>query len=509
MGKKRKDFWNVIKGIRKQRIRMQQRLIGYWCVVILTLFSTAFLLLSIMGIIPGEDLKVREMLSAQQKNTLSAIEEQTDIMMARSISLSEDVTKELNQCLMDNGQAFSDLNDNAPLIMDLEAAIYPSLRSALDVKYCSGVFVILDATVNTSKQHVVFFRGNADIARAEQVQLHNRWNLEFDTSALPGYEQIMRFDGNRLVEGCLWTDRLELSDTWEDVQLLYVPVLDSTGKVRGLCGMEMSNLYFRLSYPIVEGSCGNIVTVLAPMDEDGNICLDKAMFGDTKETYLSPSGTMTVKKGKYYNTYSTAFGNYIGRHELLELKSCNGRPLAVLTLISEANYEKLTADNRRNWIIGTLLFIFLLLIISVSMSRRFVKPILRSLKALQEDTLTDGSLSGISEVDALVDFMQTKRNTEKLETGGIPPNIEEMLKAFAARVETLTPAERMVLQYYVDGYTIQEIASLLYISIGTARKHNTNMNRKLGITAREELMLYIELFRKCDQLDKLTYSRTE
>ena len=260
---------------------------------------------------------------------------------------------------------------------------------------------------------------------------------------------------------------------------------------------------------MVEGSCGNIVTVLAPMDKKGNIYLDKAMFGDTKETYLSPSGTMTVKKGKYYNTYSTAFGNYIGRHELLELKSCNGMPLAVLTLISEANYEKLTVDNRRNWIIGTLLFLILLLVVSVSMSRRFVKPILRSLKALQEDTLTDENLSGISEVDALVDFMQKKRNTEKLENGGIPPNIEEMLKAFALRVETLTPSERMVLQYYVDGYTIQEIASLLYISIGTARKHNTNMNRKLGITVREELMLYIELFRKCDQLDKLTYNRTE
>ena len=98
--------------------------------------------------------------------------------------------------------------------------------------------------------------------------------------------------------------------------------------------------------------------------------------------------------------------------------------------------------------------------------------------------------------------MQTKRNTEKLENGGIPPNIEEMLEAFALRVETLTPAERTVLQYYIEGYTIQEIASLLYISIGTARKHNTNMNRKLGITAREELMLYIDLFRKCNQLDK-------
>ena len=35
------------------------------------------------------------------------------------------------------------------------------------------------------------------------------------------------------------------------------------------------------------------------------------------------------------------------------------------------------------------------------------------------------------------------------------------------------------------------------------------MNRKLGITAREELMLYIDLFRKCNQLDKLTYTRTK
>ena len=271
MRKKRKNLWKIIKGIRKQSICMQQRLIVYWCVVILTLFSAAVLLMSILGVIPGMDLKVGEMLSAQQKNTVSAMTEQTDIMMARSISLSEEITKELSQYLTANGKAFSDLNDNPQLIMDLEAALYSSLRSALDVKYCSGVFVILDATVNTeteyadtsrmgiylrlsdlkavntSKQHVVFFRGNAYIARAEQVQLHNRWNLEFDTSALSGYEQIMKFKGNRLAESCLWTDRLKLKDTWEDVQLLYVPVLDSTGKVRGLCGMEMSNLYFRLS----------------------------------------------------------------------------------------------------------------------------------------------------------------------------------------------------------------------------------------------------------------------
>lgn len=86
-------------------------------------------------------LKYGKCCSPKEKNTLSAMTEQTDIMMARSISLSEDITKELNQCLTANGKTFSDLNDNPQLIMDLESALYPSLKSALDVKYCSGVLL--------------------------------------------------------------------------------------------------------------------------------------------------------------------------------------------------------------------------------------------------------------------------------------------------------------------------------------------------------------------------------
>ena len=60
------------------------------CLLVRGDFNTFFvtvLLLSILGVLPGMDFKVREMLSAQQKNTLSTMTEQTDIMMARSISL--------------------------------------------------------------------------------------------------------------------------------------------------------------------------------------------------------------------------------------------------------------------------------------------------------------------------------------------------------------------------------------------------------------------------------------
>mgnify|MGYP000838262698 CR=1 FL=1 len=57
MGEKRINFRKIIKGIKRQSIRMQQRLIVYWCVVILTLFLATVLLLSIIGVLPGMDFK--------------------------------------------------------------------------------------------------------------------------------------------------------------------------------------------------------------------------------------------------------------------------------------------------------------------------------------------------------------------------------------------------------------------------------------------------------------------
>lgn len=95
MGEKKINFWKIIKGIKRQSIRMQQRLIVYWCVVILTLFLVTVLLLSILGVLPGRILKYGKC-CLPSRRIRCHVTEQTDIMMARSISLSEDITKELN-----------------------------------------------------------------------------------------------------------------------------------------------------------------------------------------------------------------------------------------------------------------------------------------------------------------------------------------------------------------------------------------------------------------------------
>ena len=97
------------------------------------------------------------------------------------------------------------------------------------------------------------------------------------------------------------------------------------------------------------------------------------------------------------------------------------------------------------------------MLLSAYLSRRFVTPISRSLQAIREETPGEHP-SGISEI---------------------------------------------------DGCSLEEVAARAYISVSTAKKHNTNINRKLGVASREELMLYIDLFRRCGRLDEIAAPQAE
>ena len=100
--------------------------------------------------------------------------------------------------------------------------------------------------------------------------------------------------------------------------------------------------------------------------------------------------------------------------------------------------------------------------------------------------------------------MLTQLNTRQVNPGALPPGMEDMFQSFAKKVKTLSSAERRILNYYIAGHEIGEIPDLAFISIHTVKKHNRSIYQKLEIASRDELMLYIELFRCCDRLDELT-----
>ena len=88
--------------------------------------------------------------------------------------------------------------------------------------------------------------------------------------------------------------------------------------------------------------------------------------------------------------------------------------------------------------------------------------------------------------------------------GELPPDMQKLFDSFSRKVRSLSSAERRILNYYINGIEIAEVPDLAYISIHTVKKHNRSIYQKLEVASRDELMLYIELFRCCGRLEELT-----
>ena len=110
----------------------------------------------------------------------------------------------------------------------------------------------------------------------------------------------------------------------------------------------------------------------------------------------------------------------------------------------------------------------------------------------------DGSLISVQ--------MLTQLNTRQISPKALPPGMEDLFRDFVLKIQKLSAAERRILNYYIAGHDTSEIPELDFISIHTVKKHNRNIYQKLEVASRDELMLYIELFRCCDRLNELTDS---
>ena len=102
--------------------------------------------------------------------------------------------------------------------------------------------------------------------------------------------------------------------------------------------------------------------------------------------------------------------------------------------------------------------------------------------------------------DMLTSMVQQPKNNA---APAMPPDVEELFTAFSVKAASLTATERSILQYYADGREIGEVAELAFISIHTVRKHNANIYQKLGVGSRDELLLYLDLFRRSNRLDEI------
>ena len=238
-----------------------------------------------------------------------------------------------------------------------------------------------------------------------------------------------------------------------------------------------------------------MLTLLAPIDGD-TLNLSGTMLGATNGSRLTAEGTLHIKPGKYYTIYTDGKESYLGRHRLLDAVTSDGIPLAAVTLVTANTFRSYERGSQFAWFLGSVLFLLAMLVAATVLSRRFVKPINKSLAAVRGGA-TEMVASGIPEIDELLAAIRERP------AGTLPLEVEARLQGFAERAETLTGTERTILQYYMDGHTVKDIQELARISASTVKTHNRNLYRKLGVDSFDELKVYIELFASCGRSDEL------
>lgn len=519
----KKRFGNIAKTIkiaRKQNVTLRARMMLYLISMLLAAVGITVFVFVGCGMFWNEEDRLSWELNNHLDRIYDDVTSDMDECEGYAYNLSQDIGGIIEDYMSDKGKSIDKLNDSSQGLLELQEQMYGKVYDTYMMAKCNGVYVMLDATANTGiedadnsrsgiyirkgngagkvAKNAVLYRGNAILAKENGVELHTRWNPEFDINDMTSVK-----DGNG---DMIWSDKEKLSGTWEDIIQLKAPVTGSDGQYYGICGVDLNSHYFQSKYLVRQSQFGTMITVIAPVN-DNVIELDRGMTGDTEGTWLGGTEELVGRKGKKYITYNCENGSYLGVQKELDINGAGGKKWAVGVIVLKSTSMRQIHKKRITVMIVVALFVAAMILLACYLSRKFVKPIIEGFEDIKEDgkDSTQSELR-IAEIEELKEFVLSRKERKRINE--LPEKIEEMLVEFKNRTELLTPTEHIILNYYVKDYVLDDIAKEMYISIGTAKKHNTNMNKKLDISTRSQLMVYIELFKRCNRLEDIVYEPT-
>lgn len=456
---------------------------------------------------------------------------------AEAINLSKALTTDLEANLKIANASF--INKQAftaalPELLDLEIDL---LLLALERADCSGVFLILNATVNptlsgseTSRagiyiqrlepkrlgnpSEMLYLRGPTEPAIRRGMTLQVNWDLEFDVASCDFWQLPLQIakeaSEHKLVNLYFWTLGAVIPDSREPSLLCAVPLLASDGHVLGVCGFEITQTSFR-AHNTVSSERYSELTISLTQLKNETLYLEHALFSGNRKIVPALRAAQTARLSNTQGLERVFIGEegYRVAYTALSLYPNSshfaGQRFAVTAILPESAYnQEIMTDIARciAIFIGMLLLSFVL---SYLLSRRMAKPFTEAAEAFKnQEALPDNELKvGIRELDELLRLYANPHSQP-------PARVGEMFADFLTRLTLLTPRERVIVARYAAGKTQEEIREEMVIAPSTLKTHNSNIYAKLGVRAFEELQLILGLIMRSDsraQLEQLLESQ--
>lgn len=479
------------------------------------------------------DRQVARTLNLQLAVFEQDISEYFDILAARGIVFSRDLSSRLENWLADNQLSFNALNGQPAAIANLQADLYATLQQALSLTDCSGAYYLLDVTANPAlaeaessrsgmyiklaninvtrpvNPKLLLFRGYTASYTSHRGETHNMWQLEYNTNDFPVFPLGAASAGTDLNNAFCFSDVQKLPGTWEDVLFLCVPLLGKDGTVFGMCGFEISQLYFKLHHS-QSGAIPNITSLLARQNEHGLDSDNGLKCGDKTGFFLELNGILNGQVQPFFNIYKTGSMTFIGKETPIRLSALEDERTAAV-LLPKAVYDSQRREHIRENIIIAILLLLAAAFGSIFMSRVYVEPIIRGLSQAKTST-TDPALVNILEIDDLLEFLSRQDKVYEAERLELTRRIASLDKVkdpgtdrlpsqqafalFMDNLATLTKTERELFDLYMQGYRAKHMPALLSRSMNTIKTHNKRIYDKLGVSSRQELMGYMKMMQR-------------
>ncbi len=524
---------HLIKRIRKKvkssTESIRYRLLAFLLIFMFTMLAGIMFLLSIFDFFPFGLEEIENQFSSELKHLSTNTSSQCGNASIQAIRMSQQLSERISIFMKRNNLSSSELKNYPELLESLLKEQLFILLTNINATDCSGVFLTLDATINpniedaenskaglylrniepnirgTGSEERLLLRGISSLARDNNLNLQAKWDLEFNIKdqafwrePITAYKNNSALPLSRLI---YWTSMCPIPELNEEVIVCSVPILDNNGEILGVCGFEISKMNFMLRHE-PEINDFHKTVYLFSSTSNGQIRLDDALYSGNSAIY-----SMFPKEGVIGNAgnidsfiiYKMPDDSlYIGMNNAIRVYPDNS-PFAVKTflasiLIPKEDFD--TVHNTKKMQFVLILFILVVIgsIVSIYLSKRFVKPIIEKLEQVGEDGLLEKT--NIMEIDQLIEKIKNLHSKDS-------PLPDDLFEDFIIRVKTLTPTEMSVFRYYVDGKSFSEITKIMFFSMNTLKTHNSHIYSKLGVSSKNELALYIELIKKSGLLEEI------
>ena len=528
---------------------LQKKLIVYMILLALIIMFALFACIMVIGRFDSADKNIQSSLDFQMEAFEKDMSDYFNSLAASSIDLSSHISDFIESDSEISGINFKNLTDNPEKIEQVQSVLLSQLKQKLQYHNYSGIFVMLDATVNSKVEDaafsktglylhhnryqndddIVLFRGIASVGKEQNVMPHRKWRLEFRTDLFSDYEKVVANAKLPINQSYMLTDCFNLAGTSDEVVFLAVPIVGRDGTFYGVCGYEVSADHFTTYHaqPTKEKRLSCML-----LSRENDIYLPTGLSCSGQDNYVEPLfGNIQISdmRGNLSNI-SNDSQSFIGIVEDMELTP-NNEPFTLAVMIPKSDYKHAVINSFIQFVLLVTLLLFFSVICCLLFSKRYLSPILKGLDHIRQDTWSKES-SSIPEINDLFaylakkdedlsaaqnelaaavtiyqevkqkyDCVQSELEKAQLQLCRLAQTRKNEVdpdnySAFLIGIKTLTPTEKQILNYYLEGKSVKEIIELSGVKETTIRFHNRNIYSKLNVTSLKQLLLYAAMMQQ-------------